>query len=93
MKHIEQIRPAIRRVLVKALGNIRGYISLTDGNLEAVDRLRGPGGDLILAKCTDFILRELGHETNTPVEAPSSHVRREISRLRGKKRGAGPPIE
>jgi hypothetical protein len=40
MKHIEQVRPAIRRILVKALGNIRGYISLTDGNLEAVDKLR-----------------------------------------------------
>jgi hypothetical protein len=93
MKHVERIRAAVIGHQRRALALIRGYISLTDGNLEAIDRLRGPVGDMILAKCTDLILRELGHETNTPVEAPTSHVRRSIARVRGKKRGDGPPIE
>lgn len=93
MKHVERIRAAVIGHQTRALALIRGYISLTDGNIEAIDRLRGPEGALILAKCVDLILRELGHETNTPVEASTSHVRRSVARVRGKKRGAGPPIE
>lgn len=86
LKHVEMIRQRILKGQVRELTLLRGYISLTDGNQSAVDRLHGETGNLILAKITDLVLKELGHETITPVEEKASHIRREISRVRGKVR-------
>jgi len=89
LKHVERIRARIVQGQVGELTRLRNYISLTDGNQEAVDLLRGDPGAMILAKVTDLLLKELGHETDTPVESAASKVRRDVSRLRGKARGAG----
>lgn len=87
LKHVEKIRTAIVHQQVTALSRLRNYVSMVDGNPEAVDLLRGEPGNLILAKVTDLILRELGHETSTPVEEKASPIRREITRVQGKIRG------
>jgi hypothetical protein len=84
LQHVERIRERIMRGQMRELGALRSFISMTDGNAEAVERLRGPAGDLVLGKVSAFILKELGHETVTPVEAKASHVRREVTRFRGK---------
>lgn len=87
LKQVELIRSRIVRGFMGELARIRQFISGTD-NQVAVDKLRGEAGDLVLARMTEKLLSELGHETTTSVEAKASHVRRPISRVRGKSRGA-----
>jgi len=84
VKNVELIRSRITRGMAGELTRLRIFLSSTDGNQEAVDRLQGDGGNLLLARITDIILRELGHETNTPVEDAQSHVRRAVNRVRAK---------
>lgn len=83
MKHVELIRARILRGLVSEFVRLRVFISATEGNQEATDLLRGEKGDLLLAKTTDFIMRELGHAVETPVADKNSVVRRAVKRVRG----------
>jgi hypothetical protein len=55
-------------------------VSCLDGNVEVVDRLKGEEGEKRLARIIAFILKELGHETDTPVENAASHVRRTLKK-------------
>lgn len=81
MKQVKQIRQHITNYVLK----LRSYVSMTEGNSEVVERLRGEEGEKRIARIVGFVLKELGHEANTPVEAPASHIRRAISRVRGPK--------
>lgn len=82
MKHVELIRSRILRGFSGEFARLRVYISGTDGNQESVDQLRGEPGELLLAKVTDMVMRELGHEVETPVEEKNSVVRRALKRVR-----------
>jgi hypothetical protein len=79
MKNVKNIRQRLTIDLVR----LRSYISMTEGNVEVVDRLRGEEGEKRMARIITFILSELGHESDTPVETKSSQLRRTISRVRG----------
>ena len=93
MKHVELIRGRILRGFAGELARLRIFISATEGNQEAVDKLRGEPGDTLLAKVTDIILQELGHTPEryrvgpgasqaVPVESADSHIRRAVAKLR-----------
>lgn len=84
LKHVEKIRAAIVRQQVTALSRLRFYVSSIDENPAAIEALRGEIGEVLLARVVDTILRGIGHETDTPVEEKTSHVRRAIARVRGK---------
>lgn len=76
LNDVEQVRKSIVRGQITALTRLRGYLSLTRGNQAAVDRLHGRSGNLICAKVSDLILRELGHTTDTPIEDGNNPIRR-----------------
>lgn len=61
LNQVELIRMRILRGQMGELVRLRSYISILGGNPDAVDRLHGKQGDLLLARVTDMILRELGH--------------------------------
>jgi hypothetical protein len=84
MKNITLIRARITNDMLR----LRSYISMTDGNVAVVDRLRGEEGEERIARIIAFILIELGHETDTPVEKKSSQLRRTLSRVRGPEESA-----
>lgn len=83
MTNIELIRSRVTRGQASELTRLRIFLSSTDGNQDCVDRLHGSSGALLLAKVTDLIMRELGHETDASVEDPNSLVRRAVRRVRG----------
>jgi hypothetical protein len=76
MKQVELVRKHITMSMLR----LRSYVSCIDGNVEVVDRLKGEEGEKRLARIIAFILSELGHETDTPVEAAASHVRRTLKK-------------
>lgn len=82
MKHVEIIRNRIVRGQMGELARLRTYISGTEGNQVAVDKLLGQHGDSILAEVTDLIMRRLGHEIETPLADARSRVRQAVSRVR-----------
>jgi hypothetical protein len=75
--------PLVRHHIVSYLVRLRTYVSMLPDNLDATDRLRGPSGEERCARIVGFILKELGHESESPVEAPASQVRRAVNRVRG----------
>lgn len=84
MKNVERIRERILRGQMGELMRLRVFISMLGENQEAVDRLLGPSGDVILAKVADLILVELGAEVATQVDDRFSKTRRAAAkRLRG----------
>jgi hypothetical protein len=78
VKQVEIIRQRILRGQAGELARLRIYISQTEGNQEAVDRLRDAAGDEVLAKVTDLILRELGHEVDVSAERAGSRIKRAL---------------
>lgn len=57
---VEVIRGRVVRLMISALGNLRMLLSTIPGNEEAVERLRGESGDLILGRVCDFVMMEIG---------------------------------
>lgn len=89
MKNVQLIRQHVAGYMMR----LRSFVSMTDGNVEVVDRLRGKEGDERLARIVAFILGELGHdegefnhrgEAASP-DAPASNSRRAIAKVRGAK--------
>jgi len=84
MQQVDLIRQRVTRGMYSELTRLRQYISMTDGNQEAVDRLIGESGNAIHAEVVALIMARLGNEVETPVADSNSSVRRAISRVRGK---------
>jgi hypothetical protein len=76
--------PLIRNHVISYLIRLRSFVSCIDGNIDVVDRLRGPDGDARVARIVSFILKELGHgdETKPSVESENTQVRKAIARVR-----------
>ena len=68
MNQVELIRARILRGQRGELMRLRIFISSTPDNQDVVDKLVGKEGDLLLARITDAILRELGHEEALDVD-------------------------
>jgi hypothetical protein len=77
MKNVMLIRAHVIRYLS---GSMRGYISMLPDSAETADKFRGKEGEIMVARMASHILAELGHETDTPVEAAASHVRRSVKK-------------
>jgi hypothetical protein len=75
--------PLIRNHIVSYTLRLRTFVSCLPGHTETVDRLRGQEGEARCARIVDFILRELGHETESSVENASSQLRKAVTRVRG----------
>lgn len=76
MKRIEDVRKRILRGQQGELWRLRVWLSQVGDNQEAVDKLCGESGDLILARVADFVMTELGHSSGEPVESRQSLTRR-----------------
>lgn len=87
LKHVEQIRKRVSYVMARALAQIRGYISLTDGNIAIVDMLHDPKESMaILGRVTDFTMTQLG-DNATAIDEADPTVRRTVKRNLPKLRG------
>jgi hypothetical protein len=60
LARVEVVRGRTLRLMRSCLGNLRSLLSSIPGNEAAVERLRGESGDLILGRCSDFVMMELG---------------------------------
>lgn len=101
MKNVQLIRQHVAGYMFR----LRSFVSMTEGNVEVVDRLRGKEGDERLARIVAFILGELGHDgaefnhrgEEVPPGSTSSNSRRAIARVRGpkgeKRKGKTPVAE
>lgn len=78
IKNVAYIRKAVTFLTASVLRNIRQKLSMTDGNGEFVERLRGKSGDDILARVAQFIMLEIG-DSATSLE-PERGVVRDINR-------------
>lgn len=67
IKNVAYIRQSVKFLMASSLKNIRSKLSMVEGNEEHVERLRGESGDEILARCTSFVLLEIG-DTSTSIE-------------------------
>lgn len=76
LKQVEQIRGRILRTQQQALMGVRAFISMTDGNQDAMDELTGEKGTQLLADVTDMILDRLGHKVKVKSNSPYSKTRR-----------------
>lgn len=83
LQHVETIRTRILRGQQGELVRLRSYVSILGGNQDAVDRLKGREGDLLLARVVDMILRELGHCEALPVEHDGNKTRRAATQSAG----------
>lgn len=77
LKQVELVRERVTRGVSQELTRVRVWLSMTDGNAEPVEQLRGEPGVEIVAVLTDTIMRHLGHVDSEidPREA-RSHARR-----------------
>ena len=64
LRQVEQVRARIATGFANELVRIRGFLSLTEGNAEAIEKLRGKEGNTLLATMTDVALKHLGHVTS-----------------------------
>lgn len=87
MKHVEIIRKRILRGQAAELMRLRGFISATDGNAEAVRRLQGEEGNQLLAEVADFLLERLGHRVEVTADQAASRTRRQIRQMRALPKG------
>lgn len=81
MKHVQNMRDRILKVQQDALIRIRSYASMTDGNQDVVELLRGDDGLQVLADVTDFLLERLGHKTGKKSSDPFSKTRRQAKKV------------
>lgn len=99
LRHVEKLLPWISKYQHKLLSELRIRMSQIGDNQGAVDQLRGEGLEKIGARVSEFVLKEIGYDqqaqnhrskegTIVSVENKSSYIRRSISRVRGKTRGA-----
>lgn len=68
IKNVAYIRQAVKFLMASSLKNIRSKLSMVEGNEEHVERLRGESGEEILARCTSFVLLEIG-DSSTSIES------------------------
>jgi hypothetical protein len=80
LKNIDIIRKRVVAGQVRELTSLRGFISSVDGNQEAVERLRGESGQLMLAVVTDCIMSQLGAPTAEGGEKPNSPASRAVKK-------------
>lgn len=80
LKQIDIVRKRVAQGLVRELTSLRAFISGTDGNQEAVERLRGDRGERFLAVVTDCIMSQLGAPTAEAGEKPNSAAGRAARR-------------
>jgi hypothetical protein len=87
LKHVDLVRGRVHHTMARALAQIRGYISLTDGNVAIVDMLHNQEQSMaILARVTDFTMIQLG-DNSTAVDESDPTVRRSVKRALPKVRG------
>ena len=87
LRHVELVRKRVNYVMARALAQIRGYLSLTDGNTHIVDRLHDQTESMaILARVTDFTMTQLG-DNSTAVDEADPSVRRSVKRAMPAARG------
>jgi len=99
LKRVDLVRNKIAKEFAAALLRIRTFISYTEGNQEAVERLRNtevdeetgrskPGSlDELLADLTDRAMRHCGHEPEGFVRNPRGVVTRGAKRAARAVRG------
>ena len=63
LKNVEMIRAMAVRASGYTVDRVRIYTSQIDGNHDAVELLRGNGGDMLKARIAELILEHMGHET------------------------------
>lgn len=82
LKSADLIRQRVIRGFRDELVRIRMFISGTEGNEVAVEKLRDQSGEDILANVADTFLRSIGQETKTPASNKGSKVRRQMASQR-----------
>lgn len=84
LKQVEKVRQRIAHGLNREIVGIRSFLSLTEGNQEAIERLRGEQHELVLASLTEAVLMHLGNPpTVEPPTSPNSAARRTVRKLVG----------
>lgn len=81
LKQIDIVRKRVAQGVVRELVSLRAFISATDGNQEAVERLRGDSGAKVLAIVTDCIMSQLGAPTAEAGNKPNSAAARAAKRV------------
>lgn len=80
MKNVEQIRQRIVRGQAMELQRLKIFVSMIDGNNDALAQFEGRAGEQLLAGVTDFILAHLGHVTVVPPDEAQSRSRRVVAK-------------
>lgn len=81
MKHVELVRQRITSGLHGELTRLRIWVSATDGNEAAVERLREQALSLILAQLTETLMEHMGHATAVNADRTESKARRAAAKL------------
>lgn len=66
MKQVELVRQRLVTGFGSELRKVRVWLSMVEGNADAVDRLRDSEGDELLAGLVERTMVHLGHETEGP---------------------------
>jgi hypothetical protein len=64
LKQVELVRRYVTGRVSDNVIRIRSWISCTDGNVDAVEQLRGDKGEALVADLVETILLHLGHATD-----------------------------
>lgn len=82
LKHVELIRARVARGLEMSLISIKGFVSTTDGNNKALERLSGETSQInekLLAMMIDMVMEQMGHKTAQAADKAGSRSRRVVN--------------